>query len=97
MKLIILISFFFDQTITKMLEGFKTNLINWLSQMGVNDESAIIITDYSFFIILILISVISYFAGKKILLKIIHRLTLKSKTKWDDILAQNHFFKILSF
>jgi miniconductance mechanosensitive channel len=80
-----------------MLEGFKTNLINWLSQMGVNDESAIIITDYSFFIILILISVISYFAGKKILLKIIHRLTLKSKTNWDDILAQNHFFKILSF
>ena len=79
------------------MNGAKANLINWLANIGINNDTAIIITDYLFFVILIIISVISYFVAKKILLTTIHKLTSKSKTNWDDILAQNHFFKILSF
>lgn len=80
-----------------MIKGLKANLIEWLMQIGISNETSIIITDYSFFFILIIISILSYFITKKILLVAIHRFTSKSKTKWDDILAKNHFFKTLSF
>jgi len=80
-----------------MFKNFETTIINWLTSLGLPENTAAIITDYTFFAMLIVISVIIYFITRKVLLTIIHHLTKKSKTNWDDVLASRKFFWILAY
>ncbi|RLD51142.1 MAG: mechanosensitive ion channel family protein [Bacteroidetes bacterium] len=80
-----------------MIEQLKTNITEWLLSLGTSNDLAIIITDYSFFTGLIILSVFFYFVAKKLLLSTIHKLTEKSPTNWDDILAKKGAFKILAY
>ena len=80
-----------------MIEQIKTIITNWLLDMGASNSSAILITDFSFFAGLIVLSVFSYFIAKKVFLGTIQKLTEKSPTDWDDILAKNGAFRTLAY
>ena len=80
-----------------MIKNLKNLLISWLEGLGVNEQTAGVVSDYTFFLLLIIVSIITYFITIKILLGIIHKLTKKSKTKWDDILIERKFFRKLSY
>jgi len=80
-----------------MFKNLKNLLISWLEELGVNEQTAGIVSDYTFFFLLIIISIITYFITRKILIGIIHNLTEKSKTKWDDVLIERRFFRKLSY
>ncbi len=80
-----------------MFKNFETLIINWLTGLGVEENTAQIVTDYTFFAMLIVVSIIIYFITRKVLLTIIHHLTKKSKTNWDDVLADRKFFWILAY
>lgn len=66
-------------------------------QLGLQEKTADIATDYINFFILIIISLLTFFIAKKVFLVIINRLTAKSKTNWDDILSQQKFFNNLAY
>ncbi len=80
-----------------MIGQLKTNISDWLLHLGVSEGSAILITDFSFFAGLVILSAFSYIIAKKVLLSIIHKLTVKSSTNWDDKLAEKGVFSILAY
>ena len=80
-----------------MFSQFKTTIIEWVTNSGVSFETAILITDVTFYILLIFISAITYYFTKKILIQSIHRITLKSKSSWDDVLIDQLVFNILAY
>ncbi len=80
-----------------MFSQFKTTIIEWVTNSGVSFETAILITDVTFYILLIFISAITYYFTKKILIQAIHRITLKSKSSWDDVLIDQLVFNKLAY
>ena len=80
-----------------MIPEIKTSIIEWLIRLNLNEGSAKLITDFSFFAGLLILSALSYVIAKKVLISIIKRLTQKSKTKWDDIFADKGVFNILAY
>lgn len=80
-----------------MFKRFETMVSEWLQSIGMSEPNAIVAADYAGFIALVLLSLFTYFIAKKILLSIIHKAAKKSPTKWDDVLVENGFFKVLSY
>ncbi|MEZ5084068.1 MAG: mechanosensitive ion channel [Bacteroidales bacterium] len=80
-----------------MFKKFETELIGWLEGLGLQSSTAQIFSDSIAFLILVLLSLLTFNVARKIFLKIIHHLTAKSKTNWDDILADQRFFKRLAY
>jgi miniconductance mechanosensitive channel len=71
--------------------------VNWLNSIGFDNTYAEIITDYLFFIAIIILSLVSFFITRKVLIKVLQNITKKSKTKWDDVLMEKRFFNKLSY
>ncbi len=80
-----------------MFSQLKQTIVEWVTNSGVSFETAIFITDITFYILLIIISAITYYFTKKILINVIHRITLKSKSSWDDVLIDQLVFNILAY
>ena len=80
-----------------MIPRIKTSIIEWLIGLNLSEGTAKLITDFSFFAGLLILSALSYVIAKKVLISIIKRLTQKSKTKWDDIFADKGVFNILAY
>ncbi len=80
-----------------MFSQLKQTIIEWVTNSGVSFETAILITDVTFYILLIFISAITYYFTKKILIQAIHRITLKSKSSWDDVLIDQLVFNKLAY
>lgn len=80
-----------------MFENIESSMHSWLIQLGMKQDTAIITSDFITFGILILLSLLTFFIARKVFLVIIHKLTAKSKTNWDDILTSQKFFKNLAY
>ena len=80
-----------------MFIKYQTTLIRWLESLGLHSDNAVLISDSIAFLILVLLSLLTFYVARKIFLEIIHRLTAKSKTNWDDVLAEQRFFKRLAY
>lgn len=80
-----------------MIKKIGNFIHDWLINAGINESTSQVLVDYSFFVLLIIGSMLTYFITRKVLLSIIHQLTKKSKTKWDDILAEQKFFRKLAY
>ncbi len=80
-----------------MFQNIESSVREWLETIGLDQESAKISADYISFAMLILLSLLTFFIARKVFLVTIHKLTAKSKTNWDDILASQKFFKNLAY
>ncbi len=80
-----------------MFGQFKQSIVEWVTNSGISLETAIVITDITLYILLLIISGITYYFTKKFLIRAIHKMTLKSKTSWDDILSDHMVFNILAY
>ena len=80
-----------------MFKRFETLVSEWLQSIGISEPNSVIAADYTSFFALVLLSLLTYFIAKKILLVIIHKAAEKSSTNWDNALVDNGFFKVLSY
>jgi len=80
-----------------MFSKFKSTIIELFNGSGLSSKTTIIITDVAFYVMLIIVSGLTYYITKNILLRVIRKLSLKSKTKWDDILIDQMVFNILAY
>lgn len=80
-----------------MFSNLESGFAQWLVSLGMSKDQSVVAADYASFLVLILVSLISFFIAKKVLLSGIQRATKKSKTNWDDILTEKHFFRNLSY
>ena len=65
--------------------------------MGSSPENAVVGADYIAFLALVILSLLTFYIARRIFLGIIHRATSRSKTNWDDILAEQKFFRLLAY
>lgn len=79
------------------LKNIETTLQNWLMDLGLSQNTSVIITDYASFLVMVLLSILTFYIARKIFLVAIHQATAKSKTNWDDILRDQKFFKLLAY
>ena len=80
-----------------MIGRIKQTVIELFVNVGLSPETASVITDVTFYVLLILISGITYYITKKFLIRLLRKLAQKSKTKWDDIFVDQMVFNILSY
>ena len=71
------------------MKEYLIKLINNFDKLNPYAEH---ISNWILFLLLILFSYLSYIIIKPIILRIVTKLTLKSKTHWDDVLLQERFF-----
>lgn len=72
-------------------------MTSWFGNFFSDADTSVIAADFTMFLILVILSLFTYFIARKILLSAIHQLTKKSKTNWDDKLADRKFFRILAY
>lgn len=80
-----------------MFENIESSMQTWLIHLGMDQGTAKVTSDYITFFVLIILSLLTFYIARKVFLVIIHRLTAKSKTNWDDILTSQKFFKNLAY
>ena len=72
----------------------KTNA--FLDNLGIDFQNIALIRTVVLFVGVILISILLWWITRKLLIKIIHFLSLKSKNHWDDLLIKKRFFAAIA-
>lgn len=72
-----------------LINDFEKFLING----GINQSLTDLITFISALIILFIVLILLDIIGNRIILKFIHHAAERTKSKWDDFLVKNHFFR----
>jgi miniconductance mechanosensitive channel len=79
-----------------MIKSLVDEIALWLRQQGIAEQLTDTIASILLFAIFIILSGLTYFIARKILLSIIIRATRKSETQWDDVLLEKKFFGYLA-
>lgn len=80
-----------------MENNFGEFLYGWIINLGVPEQIAIFIKLGVLILLMVLLSFILLFIGRNIILKTVHVIAAKSKTKFDDLLVENRVFYKISF
>ena len=72
----------------------KTNYL--LSSIGVSNDYLNFTRTLMLFFIVVGFSAILWWASRKVMIIVVHKLASKSKTKWDDYLVEKRFFAIIA-
>ncbi len=67
-----------------------------LQQIGLSGESLILSRTVVLFIGIVILSLVLWWASRKIMITVLHHLAGKSKTKWDDYLVEKRFFAAIA-
>lgn len=80
-----------------MFNAIDSKISEWLISIGLSEEMARLLADFSGFTVVIILAIISFFIAKQILVNGFSRLASKSKSDWDDKLMDRRVFHRLSF
>ena len=72
----------------------KANLM--LSNIGISADYINITRTFTLFFIVAAFSAILWWASRKIMILVVHKLASKSKTQWDDYLVETRFFAVIA-
>ncbi|MCF8299384.1 MAG: mechanosensitive ion channel family protein [Saprospiraceae bacterium] len=78
------------------IERLLNNIQQWLSSFGVNDYFSHFFGILIIIISIVIISLISNYITKNIILRVLRAVTRRTKTNWDDIIYQRKVFNKLS-
>lgn len=80
-----------------MYTSLEEIIYKYLTQWGMNADTATVTKDIAGFFLVLLVSAIAFLITRKIIVGIIHRVTVKTKTDWDDIMAEEKVFSRLAY
>jgi miniconductance mechanosensitive channel len=80
-----------------MFETLDINLINGLQSLGIPEILILPVAAATKLIVLFLISYIAFKVANRYILKLLNRLTEKTKSNWDDILVERRVFNRLAY
>jgi miniconductance mechanosensitive channel len=80
-----------------MIDKIDAIVMNWLSSLGIPQNDALIIKELAWFILILLIALLGFYITKFFIIRAVHMLTKKTKTNWDDILAEKKVFVRLAY
>lgn len=79
--------------ITRLTEIIRT----WLIQLGISESGARYISGVTDFLLVIILGIILYYIAKFIIVRVIRRIALRTRSKWDDALLEKKVFNRLAF
>lgn len=80
-----------------MLDRLNSIIANWFMDMGASPENAIILREALWVIGIIFLAVLSFYITRYFIIKAVHLIVARSKTRWDDILAEKRVFVKLAY
>ena len=80
-----------------MFDQIDTMLIEWLGSLGLNQSTATIVMEVVWLIAILFIAFLGYYVTRYFIMKAVHLLVAKSKTRWDDILTEKRVFIKLAY
>lgn len=87
-----------DDIIRKdIFEFFTKHLHSWLLDLGLQDNWARGIADFSGFLFVIVIAIIAFYLTRFIIVRTMHRIAAKSSSHWDDAFVERKVFSRLSY
>lgn len=78
----------------KQLSGI---LNEWLAQLGLTEQYAKLVTEYSFLLILIVFSYLAFIIAKFLINNYFHALIKRTKSEWDDYIIKHRVFNRISY
>lgn len=80
-----------------MIDKIDAIVLQWLTGLGMSQNDAVFIKELAWFFLILLIAFIGFYITKFFIIRAVHILTRKTKTKWDDILAEKKVFVRLAY
>jgi miniconductance mechanosensitive channel len=80
-----------------MIDHFNSVFVEWLTELGLSQSYAILFKEFVWVIIIIILAVLSYYVTRFFILKAVHLIVVRTKTRWDDILAEKRVFVKLAY
>jgi len=80
----------------KSLFGLKEFLHEFMTSQGIREDLIGVTTHIIIGVVILLLAVITYWLAKIIVERVIHRVLMKTKVKWDDAFLETKFFARLS-
>lgn len=75
-----------------------SEIINeWLIQIGLSEQYAKLVTEYSFLLLLFIGCYLAYFIAKHLIKNYFHALVEKTKTEWDDYILKRKVFSRIAY
>ncbi len=80
-----------------MLEDLGKQVTDWFVKLGLSESTAALLKESLEVVIILFLAGLSYFIAKLLITHFVHILVKKSKTNWDDILADRKVFNRISY
>jgi len=80
-----------------MFDRVNTILTDWFTGFGLNQGNAMILREFFWVIVIIILAVLSFYITRYFIIKAVHMIVVRTKTKWDDILAEKRVFVKLAY
>lgn len=80
-----------------MIERIDAIVIDWLTGLGMPLSDAIILKEVGWFLLIILVAVLGFYVTKFFVIRTVHMITKKTRTNWDDVLAEKKVFIRLAY
>ncbi len=80
-----------------MINRFNTILVDWLIGLGLSEGNANIFREFFWVIIILILAFLSFYVTRYFISKVVHMIVVRTKTRWDDILAEKRVFIKLAY
>ena len=80
-----------------MIKRFYDYLIDWFTAHGMDGSSAMLVSELIGVLVLLLAALIGFYITRYFIIRAIHGMVARSRSKWDDVLAQNKVFIRLAY
>jgi len=80
-----------------MFDRLNSILLDWFRDMGASLANATILREVFWVIVILILAVLSFYITRYFIIKAVHILVVRTKTRWDDILAEKRVFVKLAY
>src|SRR5210317_2161302 len=80
-----------------MFDRLENFLIEWMAGMGISQGNITVLIEVTWVILILIIALLGFYITKFFIIRAVHMLVAKSKTKWDDALAERKVFIKLAY
>lgn len=80
-----------------MIDRLNSMLISWFTELGISQANALILREAFWVLVIILLAILSFYVTRYFIIKAVHALVVRTKTRWDDILAEKRVFVKLAY
>ncbi len=80
-----------------MIDRFNSSLVEWFNSLGLNTDTSLVLKEIFWILAIFILAIISFYVTRYFIIKAVHMFVKRTKTLWDDILAEKRVFVKLAY